>query len=255
MPHEIKGLKVLKAANGNPEIYIYDEIGPGYWGLIDAIAIVDALKQIGDVAEIDVRLNSPGGDVFEASAIFNHLRENKAKINIKVDGLAASAASVIAMVGDKIEIAQNAMIMIHEAWTIAWGNKSELLKTADLLTKIDGNLINTYVERTGNTEADVKAWVEAETWFTAKEAVEKGFADSITGSTVEDSAIVVPKGRYRNCPAKVAQVESHAKIVTLARPPQRPQPNDSREPQTTPIARQSASVLAARVRALKSSLA
>ncbi len=252
MAHTIRGLKVVKNMAANPEIYIYDEIGPGYWGLIDAISIVDALKEIGDAPEIDVRLNTPGGDVFEAAAIFNHFREAKAKINIKIDGLAASAGSVIAMVGDKIEIAQNAMVMIHEAWTIVWGNKRDLLKTVDLLTKVDSTMVQTYMERTGNSEEDIRQWVEAETWFTAAEAVEKGFADSITGKTIEDSALTVPKGRFKNCPKSIRQVDAETRVVTLARPPQRPEKGNEQTPNSQ-FARYSPASIAARTRALKSS--
>ncbi len=249
MPRPANGLIVDTKAAGNPTIYIYDEIGPSYWGLIGADTIVEALQQIGEVPEIDVRINSPGGSVFEASAIFNHLRENKAKINVKIDGLAASAASVIAMVGDKITIANNAMIMIHEAWTIAMGPKSEMLKTADLLGKIDGQLIQTYVDRTGNQPDEIKDWVEAETWFTAQEAVDNGFADEIT-HTVKDAVIQVPKGRFKNAPAGVTEYEPKGQKISLAKPPQRPDRGQA------PAERSgySPSAIAARARAARASI-
>lgn len=254
MPRPQNGI-VDKSGSGNPVIYIYDEIGPSYWGLIGADTIVAALREIGVVPEIDVRLNTPGGDVFEASAIFNHLRENSAKINIKIDGLAASAGSVIAMVGDKIMIAQNAMIMIHEAWTIAMGPKSEMLRTADLLGKVDGQLIQTYVDRTGNSADEVQNWVEAETWFTAQEAIDNGFADEIT-HTVKDAVIKVPKGRFKNTPAGVEQFEPQGRSITLAKPPARPQREQGGQGGQASNERRgySPGAIAARARALRATL-
>lgn len=225
-------------------LYIYDEIGPAWMGLIDAIDVAMALKQIGDVPEISVRINSPGGDVFQAAAIFNHLRQNSAQIAVKIDGVAASAASIIAMAGDTIEISQNGMIMIHQASTIAIGNQAEMIKTAELLGKVDGTMIDTYVQRTGNDAAKIKGWVEAETWFTADEAVTNGFADSKVGA-VENVKMQVPKGRYKNTPKTIQQYDRPSPIVTLVKPPERPELKSRGY---------SPGVVAARVAALRASL-
>lgn len=225
-PPKIRGLQVAQGAD-MPTIYIYDEIGPGWLGMIDAAGIVAALQEIGNVDDARVRINSPGGDVFESAAIYNHLREFNGNIHVRVDGVAASGGSVIAMAGDTIEIAANAMVMIHEAWTIALGNKRELAKTVELLEKVDGTMIESYVARTGNEEKQIVQWVEAETWFTADEAVEHGFADTklTTASALKPR---VPKGRFKNTPRNVEEYEPRAEsFFTLADPPPRP---DREEP-------------------------
>ena len=247
-PREIRGLQVDASAE-LPTIYIYDEIGPGWIGMIDAPAIVDALREIGDTAEILVRLNSPGGSVFEAAAIYNHLSESAAKIRIRIDGVAASAASVIAMVGDEIEIAANAMIMIHEAWTIAVGNKAEIARTVTLLEKVDGTMVETYVARTGNTAEQINEWVAAETWFTADESVEHGFADTKL-ENVKAVTARVPKGRFKNPPASLEQYEPRSSaLVTLADPPGRPGPDDTSTPAQPESRRAGYSVAAVAARA------
>ena len=177
---------VKNAPNKAPEIYIYDEIGPDWLGMISDETVIKALDQIGDVREIVVRINSPGGDVFDGVSIFNVLRRTSdagTKISVKIDGLAASAASLIAMAGDTIEMADNAMMMIHNAWAIAAGDKHELRHMGDVLEKIDANvLVNVYTARTGLPSEEIISMMDAETWLTAKQAVDKGLADRITPS-------------------------------------------------------------------------
>jgi ATP-dependent Clp protease, protease subunit len=161
-------------ANDEATIYVYDVID-AYWG-VSAKTFAQELAKI-DAKTIHLRINSPGGDVFEARAIAVALREHKSKVIAHVDGYAASAASYIALAADEVEIADGAMFMIHKAWTIAFGNSDDLTEMAGLLDKIDADLVRDYVANTGNTEDQVKEWMAAETWFTADEAVENGFAD------------------------------------------------------------------------------
>lgn len=199
-----KKLEIRAADGGVPELLIYDEIGPSWYGLIGADTVMEALAEIGSVDAICVRINSPGGDVFEGVAIYNALVRNKARVTIAVDALAASIASVIAMAGDEIEIAGNAMLMVHNAWTFAMGNAVELREICDVLDQIDATITNTYVARTSQTADDVRALMAAETWLTADKAVEMGFADTkidLKGA-VEAS---VPAGRYRNTPRSFLQ--------------------------------------------------
>jgi ATP-dependent Clp protease, protease subunit len=167
---------------GKPaEILVYDDIGPDWLGMIGSKTIAQALKDVGDAKDITVRINSPGGSVFEGVAIYNQLKKHNAKIHIAIDGLAASIASIIAMAGDDVEIAENAMMMIHDPWAIAFGNSAELSKLVTLLDQIKTTLVDTYASKTaGKTSAEeLSTLMTDETWFTAKEALEKGLVDKI----------------------------------------------------------------------------
>jgi len=171
---------VHNAAAKSAEIFIYDEIGPSEWGLVGAKDFVSALKSLGDVQQIDVRINSPGGSVWEASAIYNALKNHKATITVHIDGIAFSAASFIAMAGDEINMAENAMLMIHRCSTVAWGNAEDLAKEAAMLGQFDATVIGIYAARTGLDSKEVSDLMAAETWFTAAEAKAKGFATAIS---------------------------------------------------------------------------
>jgi ATP-dependent protease ClpP protease subunit len=169
--------KPLRAESSGDEatIYLHGVIG-GYWGDIDETMFAQAMAAI-DAKVIHLRIDSPGGDVFAARAMMTAISQHKAKVIAHVDGLAASAATGICMACDEVEITQGAGFMIHNAWTIAIGNKADFRKTADLLGKIDADLTNDYARRTGKDESEVAAWMDEESWFTADEAVENGFAD------------------------------------------------------------------------------
>lgn len=179
-----QGLKVnAKAADDEAEILIYDvivadELEAEWLGGVAPKPFVEALRAI-DAKTLHVRINSPGGSVFAGRAIEQALREHPARIVVHVDGVAASAASFVAMAGDEIVMAPGALMMIHKAWGLAIGNDDELRKTADLLGKIDGTLVKTYAERTGQTPEAIADWMAAETWFTAEEAVLFKFADRV----------------------------------------------------------------------------
>lgn len=156
----------------NVEISIFDEIG--MWG-VSAKEFIAELKQHAG-KKITCHINSPGGSVFDALAIYNALRANGSEITTKVMGVAASAASLIAMAGDKIIMPENTFMMIHNPMVGAYGNAEEMRDMADVLDKIAASLIGVYVARTGLSEADVKALLDDETWLNAADAVEKGFA-------------------------------------------------------------------------------
>ena len=166
------------------EITLYDEIG--IWG-VSAKAFRQELDRI-SARRIILRINSPGGDVFDGIAMHNDLRSHQADVTTVVTGLAASAASIVAMAGDTIEMASNAMMMIHNAWVFAAGNKNDLREVADVLDKIDAALAKTYTERTGIPEKDVAGMMSDETWLSATDAVDKGFADSVLGAESGDDA-------------------------------------------------------------------
>lgn len=155
------------------EISIFDEIG--VWG-VTAKNFIDELGTI-TAKDITLSINSPGGSVFDAIAIYNALRAKDAKVTVRVLGVAASAASLIAMAGDKIIMPENTYMMIHNPIGGCFGNAEDMRELADVLDKIGESIVATYVARTGKTTEEVKALLAEDTWFTAAEAVEMGFAD------------------------------------------------------------------------------
>jgi ATP-dependent Clp protease protease subunit len=182
--------KVLARAADQPaEISIYDEIG--MWG-VSAKEFIGALRGI-DAKTIVVSINSPGGSVFDALAIYNALRQHDAEITTRVMGIAASAASLIAMAGDTIEMPENTFMMLHNPLTFAYGNADELRDMAEVLDKIGSSLTATYVKRSGQPEADVQALLDAETWLTATEAVAKGFATTMLPSLAVEAAFEIER--------------------------------------------------------------
>lgn len=173
---------VAQTKDDEAEIVLYDEISD--WG-VTAEGFRQELESI-TAKTIHLRINSPGGSVFDALAMFNSLRGHPAHVISHIDGLAASAATVVALGGNEVRMAANAFFMIHEPWLWTAGNATQLRKDADLLEKLSGSIVDTYVAKTEATSADVKAWMEAETWFTAAEAVEAGFADALDTTEKED---------------------------------------------------------------------
>jgi ATP-dependent Clp endopeptidase proteolytic subunit ClpP len=173
------GLSIRAAAADTPaEILLYDEIG--FYG-ITARDFVSALASAG-AGPVRVRINSPGGDVFDGLAIYNALRAHPGGATAVVDGLAASAASFIALAGSRMEMAESSMLMIHDAWGVAIGNKNDMRTTADLLDKVDGQLAEIYAAKTGKPVAEIAAAMDAETWYTAQEAVTARYCDGITAA-------------------------------------------------------------------------
>lgn len=151
------------------------------------------LDALGDVDEIRVFINSDGGDVFAGQAIYSMLKRHKAKITVHVDGLAASIASVIAMAGDTVYMPKNAMMMIHNPWTIAFGTADDFRKLAEDMDKIRESLIVAYQDKSGQDREKIIEMMDAETWMTAEEAVELGFADEI--EQTKKLAALVSDGR------------------------------------------------------------
>lgn len=166
------------AADKTPVLSIFDDIGA--YG-VSAKSFLNDLRTV-TTDEVDVEINSPGGDVFAGLAIYNGLRASGKKINVRVLGLAASAASLVAMAGDTIEMPENAFMMIHNPWGFAMGGADEMRNTADVLDKIGTGLVSTYAKRTGKTDQEITALLDAETWMTAQEAVDAGFATSVTAA-------------------------------------------------------------------------
>lgn len=198
--------QVKALASNAAEISIYDEIGA--WG-VSAKAFMDDLKSLGDVSDITLRLNSPGGSVFDGMAIYNRLKSHKAQVTIYIDGLAASMASVIAMAGDLVVMPENAMLMIHNPWTMTAGDAAELRKNADMLDKVKSTMLSAYTSKTGKTEDEISALMDAETWFTGAEALAHGFADEAYEPL--DIAACIQSfdlSKFQNSPIKTSTIPS-----------------------------------------------
>lgn len=168
----------IEAKKDEADLFLYEDIGDS-WDGTTAKLFADELKAVADVRTLNIYINSPGGSVFDGVAIFNQLRRHKARKNVVIDGLAASIASVVAMVGDTITIASNGFMMIHNPWALAMGEAADFRKMADQLDKVRGSILDTYAERTGTAPNVISDMMDDETWMTAEEAVEMGFADSI----------------------------------------------------------------------------
>lgn len=172
----IKSWYRIRAARKTAEIRIYEEIGA--WG-ITAKQFADDLSAMGDLTAINVRINSPGGDVFEALAIHNALQRHSAKVTTYIDGLCASAATIIALAGDETHMVSNGMYMIHEPWMFAGGDAEAMQKSADLLNTTAEQIVSMYARKTGLTADELRAKMQDETWMTAQEALDEGFIDVI----------------------------------------------------------------------------
>jgi ATP-dependent Clp endopeptidase proteolytic subunit ClpP len=206
-------LQVKQATDGaSAEILLYDEIG--FWG----VTAQDFASQLATITapSITVRINSPGGDVFDGLAIFAQLKAHAAEINTVVDGWAASAASFIALAGDTVTMAENAFMMIHKAWGLAIGNASDMTDMATTLAKIDGQLASIYAKKTGKTADAMLALMAGEkdgTWFTAQEAKDLGLADAIAATPPKEE----PDEQAANiAAARTARVKAMRRRLTLA---------------------------------------
>jgi ATP-dependent Clp protease protease subunit len=205
----------FKARGTSGEIWLYDQVGESFWGEgISAKQFQKELTAMGKVASINLHINSPGGDVFDGLAIYNQLKSHPARVVVDVDGLAASIASVIAMAGDEIRMASNAMMMIHNPHGMAVGDSTEMQRVAALLGQVKGSLSSTYAARTGQKPAQLDAWMDDETWMSADTAVQYGFADAIT-SAQSVSACFNLLTHYRNVPKALtpALVESDVRAA------------------------------------------
>lgn len=196
---------------------IYDEIG--FWGVqaSDFRAALAAVKE----DEIVVEINSPGGDVFAGAAIYNMLKASGKQITSKVMGVAASAASLIAMAGDTIEMPKNSFMMVHNPWGFAMGNADEMRETAEVLDKIGSSMLATYQAKTGLPEDQLRALLAKDTWMTADEALELGFATTVTEEIKAQAAFDM----------KRADLPEHIRAIYAATPmPPVPKPGEGGDP-------------------------
>jgi len=209
--------EIRNAKEDSADLYIYDVVGDSWTGN-DAATFVKALAGL-KKKKINCRINSPGGSVFDGVAIYNALRNHEGGVTTYIDGLAASIASVIALAGDKVVMADSAMMMIHNPWTLAMGDAGEMRKTADVLDQIKETLINAYAAKTGKEREVIAADMEKETWFTARQAKDYGLVNEIEGGmkiAACASAEIIDILGIKNAPASVVKQEAAPVPVPLS---------------------------------------
>lgn len=197
-----------RADTSRVELFLLDEIVPTWVSryMTDATSsgkVIEALAAVPDASSIEVYINSPGGDVFEAQTIYNTLKEHPAPVNVHVRGLAASAAGIVAMAGDTITMGEGAFLMVHNAWTVAQGNAGQLRDQAMVLDKVDNEIASILAGRSKNDIKQVKKWMAAETWFTADEALAAGLATRKLGAAEAVDGERCRQLGYRNVPREI----------------------------------------------------
>jgi ATP-dependent protease ClpP protease subunit len=218
-------LKILNKSATEAEIVIYAAIGQDFWGdgsTVSAKSFSDEIKNIADsVKTINVRINSPGGDVFDGIAIYNRLKQHKAKKIVHIDGLAASIASIIALAGDEIVMGEGALYMMHLPWTLSYGNRMDFDNTVNRLMDIEEQMIGIYAKRSNLDRTEIRAMLEKETWMDAEEAISNGFVDSKDEVSVPIAASAInsqwitrkPKSYYSESKAASARLEDLKKKI------------------------------------------
>lgn len=183
----MKRLSKIRAQGDTATVLIYEDIGESFFGGLGAKEFVKQLQALGDVKTINVRINSDGGSVFDGVAIYNALKDHPATINVTVDGIAASIASVIAMAGDTVKMQPTASLMIHNAHCLTAGDCNSLRETADVLEMVNGQMRKAYM-RSRRSDDQIKAIMDAETWYSADQAVAAGWADGIVEKPLKMAA-------------------------------------------------------------------
>lgn len=200
------------------EIVLYGGIGQDYWGdgsMISAKQFSDELKNLPKtVNEITLRINSPGGDVFDGIAIYNRLQQFDAKIVVFIDGLAASIASIIALAGDEIYIGEGALFMVHLPWTFAMGDRQDLDNVINRLMDVEEQMLGIYAKASGLDRNEIRPLLEAETWMDADQAIEKGFVDSKVEESVPIAASAMKSRWFAKKPE---HYNSETKALTAAK--------------------------------------
>ncbi|MEC5643501.1 head maturation protease, ClpP-related [Citrobacter koseri] len=199
----------IRAASGDDNtISIFDVIGKDYWDEgVTAKRISGALRSLNG-ADVTVNINSPGGDMFEGLAIYNLLREYQGKVTVKVLGIAASAASIIAMAGDEIQIGRGAFLMIHNCWVFAVGNRHDFAELAVSLEPFDKAMADIYAARSGLEMSTVQKLMDAESYIGGSDAVEKGLADNLLSADAVSDGDESPAAALRKLDALLAKTNT-----------------------------------------------
>jgi ATP-dependent Clp protease protease subunit len=208
------------AVKGTGDLYIYGDIVSYKWDDSDTTAksFKEDLEDLGDIQTLNVYVNSPGGSVFQGQAIYSILKRQKARVNVYVDGIAASIASVIAMAGDVVYMPANAMMMVHNPWTLAFGNAADFRKMADDLDKTRESLVAAYLGKVKISEEKLSELMDEETWLTAQECHEYGFCDEVLDEEKEIAASINAEmfAKYKNTPNELLQALQSKKKPRLS---------------------------------------
>jgi len=207
---------IRASASGEAELWIYDEIGEDFWG--EGTSAKTFCRELAalDVERIALHINSPGGAVFDGQAIYNALRAHPATITTYIDGVAASIASVVALAGERVVMAENALFMIHEPYVGVIGTADELRNMAGLLDKISDSILAVYEAKTGAERETLVAAMAAETWYSAAEALEAGFVDEVAEPIRAAASFDLSAFRYRHVPAALLSDSSPERALAPA---------------------------------------
>lgn len=223
--------RVLMQGPRKARLEMYDVLGPSWAGMIDAKSVAQQLKDAGELDDIELHINSPGGSAWEGVAIHNILKDHPAKVHVVIDGVAASAASLVAMAGDTVRIPKNGMMMIHDPYTIAFGGVEDMKKAIKSLKATTASAIASYEAKSKQPADKIAQWMKDETWFVGQEAVDAGLADT-TDSEVPLSQ-VEPKAQVQEMFAKAPSQFSSLFALTMRLTPEPPKMAD---PIVTPVA-------------------
>ncbi len=191
----MKWYNIKNLSESSTEVVIYDEIGN--FG-IDSKTFIEELANVPKENDILLRINSPGGSVIDGLAIYDALRRTPQKVITRIEGLAASIASIIAMAGDEIIMSENSLFMIHNVWGGETGDSKDMRKAADLMDKMSSKLVSIYMAKSGKEESEITSWMDSETWFSAEEALEAGFINSIEEPIALAAKFDIYKCNYKN---------------------------------------------------------
>ncbi len=199
---------IKNSSDNTSEVVIYDEIGS--WG-VDSKTFIEEIKNI-STNNVTLRINSPGGSVIDGLAIHDAIKRMPQKVTTRIEGLAASIASIIALGGDEVTMSENSLFMIHNVWGGETGGADDMRKAADLMDKMTDRLVNIYVSKTGKSEEEIRAWMDAETWFDSNEALEAGFINYIEEPIALAAKFDIEKLNYKNKSLVVDMFNSNKKI-------------------------------------------
>lgn len=208
----------ISAQADTAEISIFGDIGASFWG--DSVTLADFKKEFDAVKDRDsikLMINSPGGDVWDGMAIYNLISSVRQKVTVEVLGLAASIASIIALAGKELVMGEGSYFMIHKPWSFAMGTSADLRKDADLLDKVEGQMLAIYSQHTDLTEDEVTAAMADETWYTASEAVDAGFATEVIEHGQMAASYDLSRYKYAHAPIEMIADEKPSEPPTTIR--------------------------------------
>lgn len=195
-----ENLRFTAKSKTKAEIVVYGPIGDSWDGSgVSAKQFSDILKALPEgTKEIDLRLNSPGGDCFDGMTIYNRLKQHPAKVTVYIDGLAASMASIIMLAGDQVIMGEGALVMIHLPWTMTFGNRKDIEATTERLMDIEEQMVSLYAKKTKLSRPEIKSMLEKETWMDSAEAKEFGFIDSTMEESMPVAASALKSAKWIN---------------------------------------------------------